>query len=194
MIFFSLYLVEKLGRRNGLIYGAFIGSLPMWYIGGYVFLNDPAAAAKRGDVKRSGAGYFAMVCVYLYGFIYCATWQGITWVYCSEIFPHSIRLLCVALTTADQWLWSFVISRSTPYMITSLGYGTYMFFGSLMIVMGIWAFFFIPETKGLTLEEMDKLFGGVGTSQAEVEAKVKAEQIEDADYDRKEMRHSDVRV
>jgi hypothetical protein len=79
-----------------------------------------------------------MVCVYLYGFIYCMTWQGrsttsslcilplildigITWTYCSEIFPIRIRMLCVALTTADQWLWSFIVSRTTPYMITSLG-------------------------------------------------------------------------
>lgn len=97
----------------------------MWYLGGYVFLNDPTKAAAAGEVSRSGAGYFAMVCVYLYGLIYCATWQGITWVYCSEIFPLDIRMLCVALTTADQWLWSFIISRTTPYMITSLGYGTY---------------------------------------------------------------------
>lgn len=160
MILFSLYLVEKVGRRNGLIYGAFIGSLPMWYIGAYVMRADPAGAAARGEVARSGAGYFAMVCVYLYGFVYCATWQGITWVYCSEIFPLDIRMLCVAITTADQWLWSFVISRTTPYMITSLGYGTYMFFGSLMVIMGFWAFFFIPETKGLTLEDMDALFSG----------------------------------
>ncbi len=83
-------------------------------------------------------------------------------------------------------------------MITSLGYGTYMFFGSLMVVMGVWAYFFIPETKGLSLEEMDKLFGGVGTSQEDVEAKVKAEQIENAEgedsYDRKEMRHVEGRV
>lgn len=57
-------------------------------------------------------------------------------------------MLCTAITTADQWLWSFIISRTTPYMITSLGYGTYMFFGALMIVMGFWALFFVPETKG----------------------------------------------
>lgn len=43
-------------------------------------------------------------------------------------------------------------------MITSLGYGTYMFFGALMILMGIWAFFFVPETKGKTLEQMEELF------------------------------------
>lgn len=37
-----------------------------------------------------------------------------------------IIVLSVAITTADQWLWSFVISRTTPYMITSLRYGTYV--------------------------------------------------------------------
>lgn len=85
MIIFSVWLVERLGRRPGLIWGAFVGSLPMWYLGGYVFKADPTATAEAGVTSRSGAGYFAMVCVYLYGLIYCATWQGITWVYCSEV-------------------------------------------------------------------------------------------------------------
>ncbi|KAJ6259828.1 Quinate permease [Drechslerella dactyloides] len=159
MIIFSVWLVEKVGRRKGLIWGAFVGSIPMWYLGGYVYKNDPTSASARGDVARSGWGYLAMVCVYLYGLIYCATWQGITWVYCSEIFPLDIRMLCVAITTADQWLWSFIISRTTPYMITSLGYGTYMFFASLMVLMGIWAWWAVPETKGKTLEEMEVIFG-----------------------------------
>ncbi|KAF3179072.1 hypothetical protein TWF788_007156 [Orbilia oligospora] len=159
MIIFSVWLVEKVGRRRGLIWGAFIGSIPMWYLGGYVLKTDPTGAAARGDVARSGWGYLAMVCVYLYGLIYCATWQGITWVYCSEIFPSDIRMLCVAITTADQWFWSFVISRTTPYMITSLGYGTYMFFASLMVCMGIWAWWFVSETRGKSLEEMEDIFG-----------------------------------
>ncbi|CAE6447840.1 unnamed protein product [Rhizoctonia solani] len=159
MIIFSVWLVERIGRRKGLIFGGLIGSLPMWYIGGYVFVADPATRAATGQFTRNGWGYLAMVCVYLYGLIYCMTWQGITWVYCSEIFPIRIRMLCVALTTADQWLWSFIVSRTTPYMITSLGYGTYFFFASLMIVFGIWAYFFIPETKGKTLEDMDRIFG-----------------------------------
>ncbi|KXH62871.1 quinate permease [Colletotrichum salicis] len=158
MVIFTVWLAEKVGRRNGLIWGAFIGSLPMWYIGGFTFLADPAGQAAAGNTDRNVWGYIAMVCVYLYGLIYCATWQGITWLYCSEVFSLDIRMLCVAITTADQWLWSFIVSRTTPYMITSLGYGTYMFFGALMILMGVWAFFFVPETKGLTLEDMDLLF------------------------------------
>ncbi|KAF7596651.1 hypothetical protein BBP40_000573 [Aspergillus hancockii] len=167
MIIFSVWLVEKVGRRSGLVWGAFIGSLPMWYIGGYVFKADPTRAAAGGETVRNAWGYIAMVCVYLYGLIYCATWQGITWVVCSEIFPIDIRMLCVAITTANQWLWSFIISRTTPYMITSLGYGTYFFFAALMIVMGVWAWVFIPETKGKTLEEMEALFGAVSSTDYE---------------------------
>ena len=62
-----------------------------------------------------------MVAVYLNAFIICATWQGITWTYASVIFPLDIRMLCVPLTTADTWLGSFIIARSTPYMISDLG-------------------------------------------------------------------------
>jgi hypothetical protein len=116
------------------------------------------AAAAAGVTERSAAGYVAMVAVYLNAFIICATWQGITWTYASEIFPLDIRMLCVSLTTADTWLGSFIIARSTPYMISDLGYGAYFFFGAILICMGIWAFFCVPETKGITLEEMDALF------------------------------------
>ncbi|KAF9730957.1 hypothetical protein PMIN02_012201 [Paraphaeosphaeria minitans] len=158
MITFTVVIVEKVGRRKGLIWGAALGCIPMWYIGGYVMRADPAAAAARGDISRDGWGYLAMVCVYVNAFIICATWQGITWTYASEIFPLDIRMLCVSLTTADTWLGSFIIARSTPYMISDLGYGAYFFFASILLLMGVWALLFVPETKGVSLEEMDALF------------------------------------
>jgi hypothetical protein len=163
MITFTFYVIEKVGRRKGLIWGAALGCIPMLYIGGYVMRADPIAAAAAGNDSRSGWGYLAMVCVYLNAFIICATWQGITWTYASEIFPLDIRMLCVALTTADTWLGSFIIARSTPYMISDLGYGAYFFFGAILILMGVWSFFCVPETKGVTLEEMDALFADSAT-------------------------------
>jgi MFS family permease len=57
MCTFTFVVVERVGRRKGLIWGAALGCIPMWYIGG---------------------GYLAMVCVYINAFIICATWQGIT--------------------------------------------------------------------------------------------------------------------
>ena len=148
MVLFTLWVVEGLGRRKALIYGAILACLPLFYVGGFCKVADPAAHAVEGVVQQSGAGYFAMVCIYLNAFIICATWQGTTWTYASEIFPLDIRMFCVALTTASTWLGSFVVSRATPYMITDLGYGTFFMFGAFVVLMGIWAFFCVPETKG----------------------------------------------
>ncbi|KAJ0332516.1 hypothetical protein COL922a_011410 [Colletotrichum nupharicola] len=43
-------------------------------------------------------------------------------------------------------------------MISDLGYGAYFFFSAILVGMGIWAFAFVPETKGISLEDMDALF------------------------------------
>ncbi|KAF6813906.1 quinate permease [Colletotrichum sojae] len=158
MILFAVYVVERLGRRGGLLWGAFLGSVPLWYVGGYVLSADPAANAVEGNIQLSGWGYLAMVCIYLHSFIICATIQGITWAYAAEIFPLDIRMMCVAISTASTWLGSFVVARATPFMITDLGYGTYFMFGAFLVAIGVWSFIFVPETKGVSLEEMDALF------------------------------------
>jgi hypothetical protein len=50
-----------------------------------------------------------------------------------------------------------IIAKVTPIMIQKISYGTYFFFGSMAIVMGVFAFLFVPETKGRSLEEIDKV-------------------------------------
>ncbi|KAK2012443.1 general substrate transporter [Colletotrichum eremochloae] len=158
MFLFTFWVAERVGRRKGLLWGSALGCIPMLYIGGYVMRANPTRAAAEGVINRDGWGYLAMACVYINGIIICATWQGITWLYASEVQTLEIRMLAVSITTATTWLGSFIIARSTPYMISDLGYGAYFFFGAILILMGIWAFFFVPETKGLTLEDMDTLF------------------------------------
>ncbi|KAI8245982.1 Quinate permease [Colletotrichum sp. SAR 10_96] len=123
-----------------------------------------AAKAKKlfqkGVRNRLGIGLALMFLQSFTGvnILMYSTWQGITWTVCSEIFPLDIRMLCVALTTADTWVGSFIIARTTPYMISDLGYGAYFFFSAILVGMGIWAFAFVPETKGISLEDMDALF------------------------------------
>jgi hypothetical protein len=68
-------------------------------------------------------------------------------------------------------------------MISNIGYGTYLFFGSCTILMTIWAYFCVPETKGRTLESMDLLFGATTVSyddnvtEDEIKASTKAKAI-----------------
>jgi hypothetical protein len=64
---------------------------------------------------------------------------------------------------------NFIVGQVTPDMLTHLKYGTYIFFGIFTALGAAFIAFYFPETKGLTLEEMDTLFGSVGTAEREKE-------------------------
>ncbi|KAJ5272301.1 general substrate transporter [Penicillium angulare] len=64
---------------------------------------------------------------------------------------------------------NFVVGQVTPGMFTKLGYGTFLVFG-IMITLGAgFVWFFTPETSNITLEEMDALLDGGGTSTGDLE-------------------------
>lgn len=64
---------------------------------------------------------------------------------------------------------NFIVGQVTPDMLSHLHYGTYIFFGILTAMGAVFIFFGLPETKGVSLEEMDVLFGSVGTAEREKE-------------------------
>ena len=76
-------------------------------------------------------------------------------------FPTRLRAYGVGLAAATQWLFNFVITRVTPVAIANIGYRTFIMFGVFCLAMGVFVLFFVPETKRLTLEEIDVLFGNV---------------------------------
>lgn len=61
---------------------------------------------------------------------------------------------------------NFIVSQITPVMLEKLKYGTFIFFGSLIFGGALFVKLFVPETKQLTLEEMDLIFGSVGVAEA----------------------------
>ena len=95
---------------------------------------------------------------YLWTAFYTPSWNGTPWVYNSEIFDISVRTLAQAFAAANNWLWNFLVARFTPQMFNSMGYGVYFFFASLMLCSIVFVWFLIPETKGIPLESMDRLF------------------------------------
>lgn len=74
------------------------------------------------------------------------------------MFDQNVRTLAQAWAASCNWLFNFLIARFTPQMFASMGYGVYLFFASLMICAAIFVFFLVPETKGIPLEAMDRLF------------------------------------
>jgi hypothetical protein len=54
-------------------------------------------------------------------------------------------------------LTQFAIAKALPYIFAALGFGTWFFFASWMLLATGWAFFLLPETKGLTMDQMDAI-------------------------------------
>jgi sugar porter (SP) family MFS transporter len=164
------YVVDKFGRRNMLMGGAVVMLTAMWFIGAYIKIAKPGTTA-----HLTAGGYAAVFAV---GF--CFSYAGVPWIYCAEIFPLRIRGVGMAICTATHWLFNFVIARSVPYMVSNIGYGTYFVFGTCLTLSIPFVYFFVPETKGLSLEEVDVLFGGAGSGP------LIAARLEDAELGEKE--------
>jgi MFS family permease len=83
----------------------------------------------------------------------------ISWVYPAEIFPVEVRALGNAITTFTNWVVNLVFAQFSPSALTRLGFRYFYVFFAFNIVAMLCYWFFYPETKGRTLEQMDVLFG-----------------------------------
>lgn len=78
----------------------------------------------------------------------------------SEIFPPGVRSKAVGVSISTNWLTNFIVALITPRMLKAITFGAFYFFMAFCIILGVWVYFCVPETKGLRIEEMDKIFGG----------------------------------
>ncbi|KAJ5887730.1 hypothetical protein N7495_007771 [Penicillium taxi] len=147
----SFYVIEKFGRRPLLIWGA-AGMVICQFIVAIIGVTD-------GSDPKAVSAMIAFICIYV--FFFAATWGPGAWVVIGEIFPLPIRSRGVALSTASNWLWNCIIGVITPYMVDSdqgnLGAKVFFIWGSLCTCALVYTYFLIPETKGLTLEQVDKM-------------------------------------
>jgi len=99
------------------------------------------------------------VCIYIASF--AITWGPAAWVVIGEIYPLPIRAKGVAIAAASNWLWNFVIGYITPYIVDpaegNLKSKVFFVWGGACIFALLFAYFFVPETKGLSLEQVDKM-------------------------------------
>ncbi len=138
----GMFLIDRLGRRTLLI----IGSI------GYII--------SLGLVSR--AFYiteFTGVPIFIFAFIAShAIGQGsIIWVFISEIFPNSARATGQAFGCGVHWVGAALISSLFPFLVAKFsGAAIFGFFCAMMVLQLIFAAFMMPETKGASLEELQK--------------------------------------
>ena len=75
-----------------------------------------------------------------------------------EVLPTNLRAKGAALSTSFTFLYNLCVSKTTPLLFVAIGYKTYFYYAGLCALSTLITLFFLPETKGLTLEELDTLF------------------------------------
>ncbi|KAF8606475.1 general substrate transporter [Ceratobasidium sp. AG-I] len=145
-----MFAMEQAGRKISLIVGGLIQAFSMYYIG--IF----QAVHSTPDVVAGS--YVAIVFVYIFVVGYSFGWGSVPWAVMAECAPNHLRSLAMALGLMTNWLFNFVIAKITPTLLASIGFGTFLLFGSFSIVMVIWTIFFLPETKGISLEHIHEIF------------------------------------
>jgi sugar porter (SP) family MFS transporter len=145
----AMSLIDKFGRKRLLIIGSF---------GMILFLGLTAMAFKDPGVADKN------VIFYLIGFIaFFAFSQGaVIWVFISEIFPNSVRSQGGSLGSFTHWVMAAIISWAFPIVVEGSplgGYYSFIFYMVMMVIHLIFVWKFLPETKGRSLEEIQKELG-----------------------------------
>ncbi|CCF43114.1 hypothetical protein CH063_12912 [Colletotrichum higginsianum] len=161
-IIYFIFLIDLLGRRWPAILSSFICSLCLFVVGTYVKIGHPAdiiAAGKELSASTAAGGKAATGMIMIYSICWSFGLNGIPWIVSAEIFPGALRNFTGTYAALVVWATQFAITKAMPYIFSSFGYGTWYFFAAWMIIATLWAFFFLPETKGLTMDQMDVIFG-----------------------------------
>ena len=154
MTFFGLYIVERFGRRRSLIVGG-IGMTVNFLI----FASVGAFALDYKTPTNTPAAGKAMI-VFACFFIafYATTWGPIIWCIVGELFPSHYRARSMALVTSSNWTWNFLIAFFTPFIIKDIEFKYGYVFAGCNFAAVLIVYFFVCETQGRTLEEIDTMY------------------------------------
>ncbi|XP_009374920.2 sugar carrier protein C [Pyrus x bretschneideri] len=152
----SIYGVDKWGRRF------------LFLEGGAQMLICQAVvtaciAAKFGVDGNPGElpKWYAIVvvmfiCTYVAGFAW--SWGPLGWLVPSEIFPLEIRSAAQSVNVSVNMIFTFIVAQIFLTMLCHLKFGLFLFFAFFVFVMSIFVYYFLPETKGIPIEEMGQVW------------------------------------
>jgi MFS family permease len=172
--FYGLYIVEHYGRRKSLIIGStwmFLMFLIFASVGKHLPSPNPAQLAlgsqppaghfslDRDNPRNTKSSATAMIVVasfFIFGF--ATTWGPMIWTICGELYPGRYRAKGMALSTASNWMWNFLLAFFTPFITSAIDFRYGYVFAGCNVLGGLLVYFFVVEGQGRTLEEVDTMY------------------------------------
>ncbi|KAK7403002.1 hypothetical protein QQX98_011243 [Neonectria punicea] len=143
-----IWIIDRVGRRRLMMFAAAGQCACMAILAGTV--SDGSASA----------GIVATVMLFLFNFFFAVGLLAIPWLLPAEYAPLAIRTRAAALATASNWIFTFLVVEIVPVSFENIGWKTYVYFSVFNLCFIPMIYFLYPETRFLSLEQIDKLFTG----------------------------------
>ncbi|KAK3064707.1 hypothetical protein LTS18_004708 [Coniosporium uncinatum] len=150
----GLWIVEHVGRRKAMMAGAawmFMCLFIYSFVGQYQLDHaNPQNTPQAGNIT------IVFTCLFIAAF--ATTWGPLVWAIVGELYPARYRATCMALATASNWLFNFLISFFSTLITNDIDYFYGLVFGGCCFALFFIVYFFMIETKGRSLEEIDTMY------------------------------------
>jgi sugar porter (SP) family MFS transporter len=141
----AMTMIDRLGRKKLLLIGS---------VGTAVALAGVAAIFFAGTHQE-----LLVWCLVVFIAFFAFSQGAVIWVYLSEVFPTRVRAKGQSLGSLTHWIMAALLSFLFPLLAATSGGAPFVFFAAMMVVQFLVVLFFYPETKGYSLEEMQKKLG-----------------------------------
>ena len=119
-----------------------------------------STALKQASSQAGTGGMVVLLCIFAFIAAHAIGQGAVIWVFISEIFPNSARAAGQSLGSATHWVFAAGLTTVFPLMMTALAPGVvFLIFCGMMVLQLIWVKLMVPETKGVPLEDMERILG-----------------------------------
>ncbi|KAJ5867798.1 hypothetical protein N7534_002351 [Penicillium rubens] len=146
----SLFTFDKLGRRSSMFVGAFFMAAMMIGVGG--------TTANGYEVLSPVTQNGCIAMLVLWYVFYALSWGPGVWILGGEIGTGQLRERTLLLSSLGSFVTSVPINFVNPYVQAAIGGRTAIIYGSFSVAAMVFVYFFLPETKDRSLEELDEMF------------------------------------
>jgi SP family facilitated glucose transporter-like MFS transporter 8 len=153
--FISTLVVDLLGRRILLLLSDLVMAICALLLGIYFYLMNET------DVDTNNLGWLPLTSVCLFIVVFSLGYGPIPWMMVGELFAPQIKGFASSLSCVLNWILAFVVTRFFSDLASSFGiHITFWIFAVISAIGTVFVFFLVPETKGKTLDQIQKELGG----------------------------------
>ncbi|OGE47165.1 hypothetical protein PENARI_c058G04878 [Penicillium arizonense] len=132
---------------------------PTWSAGAMAICMGILAGTTSPQAQDSTAALVvAVIALFCFQFIFTVGYSGLTFLYAAELAPLQVRATVSAFSTATVWVFNFLLAEVTPIGFNTIHNKYYIVFAVINAIIVPSVYLFFPETKGRSLEEIDKIF------------------------------------